>query len=223
MVAYGMDSTLQVTLEMMINHGKAVVRGSRRSCVVVDMPFSTYQESPQQAYRNAARVLAETGAQAVKMEGGEELLDTVDFLGKRGISVMPHVGLMPQHVHAMGGFKFQARTPDEIAELVRLAREFEKRNVFCLLIEGTSEAAARAVTQAIGIPTVGIGASPECDGQVLVTEDMLGIFSDYKPRFVKHYADLGSGMRTAFAQYRDEVKSGVFPAMSHCFAADGHA
>lgn len=220
MVAYGMESTLQVTLDMMINHGKAVIRGSTRACVVVDMPFSTYQETPQQAYRHAARIIAETGAQAVKLEGGTELLDTVDFLTQRGIPVMPHVGLMPQHVQAMGGFKFQARTLEEIDELVRLAKEFEKRNAFCLLIEGTSEAAARAVTQAVGIPTVGIGASPECDGQVLVTEDMLGIFSDYKPRFVKHYADLRSNMRIAFEQYRDEVRSGAFPSMSHCFGVD---
>lgn len=220
MVAYGMESTLQVTLDMMINHGKAVVRGSAHACVVVDMPFSTYQEAPQQAYRNAARIMAETGAQAVKMEGGAELLETVDFLTRRGIPVMPHIGLMPQHVQAMGGFKYQARTAEEIAGLVELAKEFEKRNAFCLLIEGTSEAAARAVTHAVEIPTLGIGASPECDGQVLVTEDMLGIFSEYKPRFVKHYADLRSGMRNAFEQYRDEVRSGVFPAMSHCFGID---
>ena len=126
MVAYGMESTLQVTLEMMINHGKAVVRGSSRACVVVDMPFSTYQESPQQAYRNAARIIAETGAQAVKMEGGLELLDTVEFLTQRGIPVMPHIGLMPQHIQSMGGFKFQARTSKEISELIYLAREFER-------------------------------------------------------------------------------------------------
>ena len=217
MVAYGMESTLQVTLEMMINHGKAVVRGASRACVVVDMPFSTYQESPQQAYRNAARILAETGAQAVKMEGGLELLETVEFLTRRGIPVMPHIGLMPQHVQSMGGFKFQARTPEEILELVHLARELEKRDAFCVLIEGTSEAAARAVTQALAIPTLGIGASPECDGQVLVTEDMLGIFSDYTPRFVKQYANLSTDMRRAFEQYRDEVRAGAFPTIDHCF------
>lgn len=212
-----MESTLQVTLEMMINHGKAVVRGASRACVVVDMPFSTYQESPQQAYRNAARMLAETGAQAVKLEGGLELLETVEFLTRRGIPVMPHIGLMPQHVQSMGGFKFQARTPEEISELVHLAREFEARNAFCVLIEGTSEAAARAVTQALTIPTLGIGASPECDGQVLVTEDMLGIFSNYTPRFVKQYANLSTDMQRAFEQYRDEVRAGAFPTMDHCF------
>jgi len=223
MVAYGMESTLQVGLDMMIAHGKAVVRGAARACVVVDLPFATYQESPRQAYRNAARVLAETGAQAVKMEGGEELLETVDFLVRRGIPVMPHVGLLPQHVQAMGGFRYQARTPEEIAALVRLARGLEQRGAFCLLIEGTSEAAARAVTEAVAIPTLGIGASPSCDGQVLVTEDMLGLFSDYRPRFVKQYAALADNMREAFGKYRDEVRDGTFPSLDHCFAAAGAA
>lgn len=218
MVAYGMQSTLQVTLEMMINHGKAVVRGSSLACVVVDMPFATYQESPQQAYRNAARIIAETGAQAVKMEGGFELLETVEFLTRRGIPVMPHIGLMPQRVQSMGGFKFQVRTSEEISEFVQLAMELEKRDAFCLLIEGTSEAAAKSVTQAIAIPTLGIGASPHCDGQVLVTEDMLGMFSSYTPRFVKQYATLSADIRRAFQEFRDEVRSGAFPALEHCFA-----
>lgn len=218
MVAYGMQSTLQVTLEMMINHGKAVVRGSSLPCVVVDMPFATYQESPQQAYRNAARIIARTGAQAVKMEGGFELLETVEFLTRRGIPVMPHIGLMPQRVQSMGGFKFQVRTSEEISEFVQLAMELEKRDAFCLLIEGTSEAAAKAVTQAIAIPTIGIGASPHCDGQVLVTEDMLGMFSSYTPRFVKKYATLSADIRRAFQEFRDEVRSGAFPALEHCFA-----
>lgn len=218
MVAYGMESTLQVTLEMMIQHGRAVVRGCTRPCVVVDMPFATCQESPQQAYRNAARVIAETGAQGVKIEGGFELVETVAFLVRRGIPVMPHIGLMPQHVQSMGGFKFQARTGEEIVELVRLAQEFEQAGAFCVLVEGTSEAAASAVTRALSVPTLGIGASPECDGQVLVTEDMLGMFSAYRPRFVKQYADLDAAIRQAFERYRDEVRTGVFPAPEHCFA-----
>lgn len=217
MVAYGMSSTLQVTLAMMINHGKAVVRGASRACVIIDMPFSTYQESPQQAYRNAAKVMAKTEAQGVKLEGGSELLETVEFLTDRGIPVMPHIGLMPQHVNSMGGFKFQARTAEEIESLVLLSIEFEKRKAFSILIEGTSEEAARRVTEAVAIPTIGIGASPACDGQVLVTEDALGLFSEYTPRFAKQYIDLSTPIRDAFARYKDDVRSGAFPTLDHCF------
>lgn len=217
MVAYGMNSTLQVTLDMMINHGKAVTRGASRVCVIIDMPFSTYQESPQQAYRNAARVMAETEAQGIKLEGGIEMLETVNFLTNRGIPVMPHVGLKPQSVNAMGGFKFQARTPGEIEDLVALSLEFEKEGAFSLLIEGTREEAARRVTESVKIPTIGIGASPDCDGQVLVTEDVLGLFSDYTPRFAKQYIDLSALIREVFARFEDEVRSGAFPALEHCF------
>ncbi|MFA6994733.1 MAG: 3-methyl-2-oxobutanoate hydroxymethyltransferase [Candidatus Paceibacterota bacterium] len=217
MVAYGMDSTLPVTLDMMINHGKAVTRGASRACVIIDMPFSTYQESPQQAYRNAAKVMAETGAQGLKLEGGIEMLETVDFLTSRGIPVMPHIGLMPQYVNAMGGFKFQGRTPDEIERLVALSSELEKCNAFSLLIEGTCEEAARKITNSVKIPTIGIGASPECDGQVLVTEDALGLFSDYTPRFAKQYIDLSALIRESFARFEDDVRSGAFPTLEHCF------
>lgn len=220
MVAYGMDSTLSVTLDMMIRHGQAVVKGSSRACVIIDMPFASYQESPQQAFRNAAKVMAETGAQGVKLEGGNEMLETVDFLTSRGIPVMPHIGLMPQHVNTMGGYKFQARTTEDIEQLVALALAFERCNAFSLLIEGTSEAAARNVTEAVRIPTIGIGASPACDGQVLVTEDALGLFSDYTPRFVKRYIDLSALIRDAFARYEHDVRTGSFPALEHCFGVD---
>lgn len=220
MVAYGMDSTLMVTLDMMIRHGQAVVKGSSRACVIIDMPFASYQELPQQAFRNAAKVMAETGAQGVKLEGGNEMLETVDFLTSRGIPVMPHIGLMPQHVNAMGGYKFQARTTEDIEQLVALASAFERCNAFSLLIEGTSEAAARNVTEAVRIPTIGIGASPACDGQVLVTEDALGLFSGYTPRFVKQYIDLSALIRDAFARYEDDVRTGAFPALDHCFGVD---
>lgn len=217
MVAYGMNSTLSVTLDMMINHGRAVTRGASRACVVIDMPFSTYQESPQQAYRNAARVMRETEAQGVKLEGGREMLDTVKFLVERGIPVMPHIGLMPQHVNTMGGFKFQGRTPEEVEELVALALEMEKCEIFSLLIEGTSEEAARNITGALKVPTIGIGASPACDGQVLVTEDMLGLFTDYTPRFAKQYANLSVKIKEVFSEYRQEVRAGSFPTLDHCF------
>jgi 3-methyl-2-oxobutanoate hydroxymethyltransferase len=220
MVAYGMDSTLSITLDMMIQHGRAVMKGASRACVIIDMPFASYQESPQKAFRNAAKVMAETGAQGIKLEGGLEMLETVEFITSRGIPVMPHIGLMPQHVNSMGGYKFQARTTEEIDRLVALGLAFQECNAFSLLIEGTSEAAARSVTEAVKIPTIGIGASPACDGQVLVTEDVLGLFSDYTPRFVKRYIDLGELILNAFARYENDVRSGAFPALEHCFAVD---
>lgn len=217
MVAYGFDSTLPVTMEMMIAHGAAVVRGARRACVVVDMPFASYQESREQAFRNVARVLAETGAQAVKLEGGLELVETVEFLVQRGIPVMPHIGLRPQHANALGGFKAQGRDEAAADLLVKEARAYEQAGAFSLLVEGVFESAARQVTAAVAIPTIGIGASPACDGQVLVTEDMLGLFSDYTPKFAKQYIDLSVQIRDVFAEYAREVRNGTFPADEHCF------
>lgn len=217
MVAYGMNSTLSVTLEMMISHGKAVVKGAQKACVIIDMPFATYQESPQQAYRNAAKVMSATEAQGVKLEGGNEMIDTVKFLVERGIPVMSHIGLMPQHANIYGGFKAQIKSEKEILELETLAKEYEKCGAFSLLIEGTYEEAARKVTSAVGIPTIGIGASPSCDGQVLVTEDLLGIFSEYTPKFAKRYVDLTIPIIKAFSLFENEVRNGEFPALDHCF------
>ena len=217
MVAYGFDSTLPVTLDMMIAHGAAVLRGAERACVVVDMPFGSYQESKELAYRNAVRVLTETGAQAVKVEGGLELVETVEFLTNRGIPVMPHIGLRPQHANTLGGFKAQGRDDDAIALLVKEAQAFESAGAFSVLIEGVFEKAARKVTEAIAIPIIGIGASPECDGQVLVTEDMLGLFSDYTPKFAKKYVDLSVQIKEVFAAFEKEVRAGTFPSEEHCF------
>lgn len=217
MVAYGFESTLQVTLDMMILHGAAVMRGAKRACVVIDMPFGSYQESPQQAFRNCARVLRETGAQAVKIEGGNEIVETVTFLVDRGIPVMPHIGLMPQHVNIMGGFKVQGKQEEDTARLVRNAKNLAEAGAFSILIEGTSEDAARQITEKIDIPTIGIGASPACDGQVLVTEDLLGLFSDYTPKFVKKYADLGLQIEIAVSEFSSDVKNGMFPELDHCF------
>ncbi len=214
MVAYGFDSTLPVTLEMMIAHGAAVERGAQRACVVVDMPFGSYQESKEQAFRNAARVLAETGAQGVKLEGGLELVETVELLVQRGIPVMPHIGLRPQHANAMGGFKAQGRNEAAADLLVKEARAYEQAGAFSLLVEGVFESAARQVTGAVSIPTIGIGASPVCDGQVLVTEDILGLFSDYTPKFAKQYIDLSVQIREVFAEYAREVRCGTFRRMS---------
>jgi 3-methyl-2-oxobutanoate hydroxymethyltransferase len=217
MVAYGMDSTMPVTLEMMIRHARAVVLGASQACVVVDLPFATYQESPEIAYRNAARLMAESGAQAVKLEVSEELVSTVAFLARRGIPVMPHIGLTPQYANALGGFKVQGKSDEEARRLVALARSLEQASAFALLVEGTHESAARQITEAVAIPVIGIGASPACDGQVLVTEDVLGLFSDYMPKFAKRYTNLADSVAAAFSEFASEVRRGAFPAAEHCF------
>lgn len=217
MVLYGMPDTLRVTLDMMIAHGAAVVRGAAQACVVVDLPFSTYQESPAQAYRSAARLLAETGAQAVKLEGGSEMGDTIRFLTERGIPVMAHVGLMPQQANATGGFRAQGMDPRSAAQVFDAACSAERAGAFSVVIEGTAEALARHITDTLTIPTIGIGASPACDGQVLVTEDMIGAFDAYTPRFVKRYADANAVMRDAMRLYAHDVRQRVFPEPAHCF------
>ena len=219
MVLYGMDTTLNVSLDMMINHGAAVVRGSEQAIVVIDMPFGSYEASPQQAFENAARVLKETGAAAVKLEGGEPMADTIAFLTSRGIPVMGHVGLMPQSVHADGGFRTQGKD-DESARKVRAdAEAVEQAGAFSMVIEGTVEPVAREITQSVSIPTIGIGASPACDGQVLVTEDLLGLFGTFTPKFVRRYAELADDVSSAVASYAADVKSRSFPAPEHCFGS----
>lgn len=217
MVLYGMDNSLAVTLDMMIDHTKAVMRGAKHACVIIDMPFASYQGSPAQAFRSCARAVAESGAQGVKIEGGAEMADTVRFLTERGIPVMAHIGLMPQHVNTMGGFKAQGKEEDALKKWVGIAKKLEAAGAFSMVIEGTVEAVARAVTGAVAIPTIGIGASPACDGQVLVTEDILGLFSDFTPKFAKRYAELGKEVEKAAEAYASEVRSGKFPEMKHCF------
>ena len=219
MVVYGMDDTLGVTLDMMINHGRAVVRGSRQSMVVVDMPFNTYHESPAQAMRNAGRVLAETGAQAVKLEGGAEMAETIAFLEARGVPVLAHIGLMPQHKHRMGGFTAQGRHEAGAERILGDALAVARAGAFGIVIEGVAEPLGRRITDAVDIPTIGIGASPACDGQILVGEDVLGLFDDYQPRFVKRYASLNEVIVTAVKAYADDVRSGAFPGPEHCFSA----
>jgi 3-methyl-2-oxobutanoate hydroxymethyltransferase len=223
MVVYGFESTLPVTLDMMIAHGAAVVRGSARACVVVDMPFASYQESPAQAYRNAARVLVETGAAAVKLEGGVEMRDTIEFLVARGIPVMGHVGLMPQSFNAMGGYRIQGRDDRGASEVMRDARAVAEAGAFSIVIEGTAEPVAREITGAVRVPTIGIGASAGCDGQVLVTEDMLGLFAAFKPSFVKRYAELGREVEMAAEAYAREVRARRFPGPEHVFQAPSNA
>ncbi|MBP2304626.1 3-methyl-2-oxobutanoate hydroxymethyltransferase [Azospirillum melinis] len=217
MVVYGLDSTLPVTLDMMIAHGAAVVRASERACVVVDLPFGSYQESKEAAFRASARVMAETGAQAVKLEGGIEMAETVAFLTARGIPVMGHVGLTPQSVNTLGGYKAVGRDAEAAERIVADARAISEAGAFTLVIEGTMEALARRITEEVAVPTIGIGGSPACDGQVLVTDDMLGLFGAFQPKFVKRYANLGETVSEAAATYAAEVRARAFPGPEHCF------
>lgn len=217
MVVYGLDSTLAVTLEMMIAHGAAVTRASRKACVVVDMPFGSYQESPQVAYRAAVRVMAETGCAAVKLEGGAEMASTISFLVARGIPVMGHVGLMPQSVHAMGGFKAQGREIEAARRILADAEAVAAAGAFSMVVEGVVETLGREITLRVPVPTIGIGASPACDGQVLVTDDLLGLFQEFKPKFVRRYADLGGQATEAVAAFAADVRARRFPAAEHCF------
>lgn len=217
MVLYGMDSTLGVTLDMMIAHGQAVMRGVDHACVIVDMPFGSYQESKEQAFRNAARIMQETGCDGVKIEGGEEMSETVAFLVKRGIPVFGHVGLMPQQVNTVGGFRSMGRGDEEANQIRRDALAIADAGAFALVIEGTFEPLAREITAALKVPTVGIGASPACDGQILVSDDMLGLFQDFTPRFVKRFAELAPQVADAAKAYSEEVRARSFPGPEHVF------
>ncbi|MDE1148359.1 MAG: 3-methyl-2-oxobutanoate hydroxymethyltransferase [Azospirillaceae bacterium] len=218
MVLYGLPSTLGVTVDMMVAHGAAVVRGSSHAAVVVDLPFGSYQESPEQAFRVAARILAETGATAVKLEGGEEMAPTIDFLVRRGIPVMGHVGLTPQAVNVLGGYRARGRGEAEQAKILGDARAVAEAGAFSLVIEGVVEPLARQVTELVPVVTIGIGASAACDGQVLVSDDMLGLFADFTPKFVKRYADLAAQVDSAVQAYADDVRARRFPGPEHTFA-----
>jgi 3-methyl-2-oxobutanoate hydroxymethyltransferase len=217
MVLYGMDSTLPVSVEMMIAHGQAVMRGSKQACVIIDLPFGSYQESPAQAFRTCAKVMAETGAGGVKLEGGAEMAETIRYLVERGVPVMGHVGLKPQSVNTLGGFRAQGRNEEEAAQVMTDAKAVAEAGAFSLVVEGTIEPVARAVSAAIAIPTIGIGASPHCDGQVLVTEDILGLAGDISPKFVKRYAELAGVIDEAAKTYAEEVRSRVFPGPEQCY------
>jgi 3-methyl-2-oxobutanoate hydroxymethyltransferase len=217
MVLYGLDSTVGVTMDMMIAHGQAVMRGSVSACVVVDLPFGSYQESKEIAFRSAARILKETGCSAVKLEGGAEMAETVDFLTQRGIPVLGHVGLMPQLVNTTGGYRSLGRNDKEAEKIRRDAKAIDDAGAFAIVVEGTVEPVAREVTGTLRAPTIGIGASPACDGQILVTDDIIGTFNDFKPRFVKHFANLAPLMSEAFATYAAEVKARSFPGPEHTF------
>lgn len=209
-VIYGLDSTIPVSLEMMIAHGAAVVRGSYHSLIIVDMPFGSYEAGPEHAIRSATRVMKETGCAAVKMEGGEAMAETVAFLSERGIPVMGHVGLTPQAVNILGGHKVQGRDDATAAKVLADAKAIDEAGAFSIVIEGVLEPIAIEATKAVSCPTIGIGASAQCDGQVLVTEDMLGMF-DWVPRFVKKFDDMASRIEKAVESYAADVRSRNFP------------
>jgi 3-methyl-2-oxobutanoate hydroxymethyltransferase len=217
MVMHGFESTVPVTLEMMILQGHAVMRGSKRALVVIDMPFGSYEASREQAFMSAARVLKETGCGAVKLEGGRRMAETIAFLTERGVPVMAHVGLTPQAINALGSFRAQGRDEAEWAAFEDDALAVAQAGAFSVVLEAIAEPLARKLTEAVTIPTIGIGASVACDGQVLVMEDMLGL-SPRVPKFVKRYGDLGPGIDKAIADYAADVRSRAFPGPEHTYA-----
>jgi 3-methyl-2-oxobutanoate hydroxymethyltransferase len=216
-VIYGLPSTVPVTLEMMAAHGAAVVRGSYHAMVIVDMPFGSYEASPEKAFESASWLLKQTGAAAVKMEGGTAMASTVAFLSERGIPVMGHVGLTPQAVNALGGYGARGRSEAEARKIVGDAVAVAEAGAFSVVIEGVVEPIAIEITRSVSVPTIGIGASAECDGQVLVTEDMLGLF-ERVPRFVKRYGDMASFIGDHAAAYAEEVKTRAFPGAEQTYA-----
>lgn len=218
-VIYGLPSTIPVTLEMMANHAAAVVRGSYRALVVVDMPFGSYEASPAQAFDSAAQLLKASGAAAVKLEGGAAMAPTVAFLAERGIPVMGHVGLTPQAVNVLGGYAARGRGDAEAEKIVGDATELARAGAFSIVIEGVVEPIAIAVTAAVDCPIIGIGASARCDGQVLVTDDMVGMF-ERVPRFVKRYADVAATISAAAESYAREVRERSFPSAGQTYPAD---
>jgi len=215
-VIYGLPHTVGVTMDMMALHGAAVVRGSYHAAVIVDMPFGSYEGSPEQAFHNAARLLKETGAAAVKVEGGKVLAPTIEFLTQRGIPVMGHVGLTPQAVNILGGYGVRGKSEEEARSIVEDAVAVAQAGAFSIVIEGVLESIAIEITEKVPCPTIGIGASAQCDGQVLVTDDMLGMF-ERVPKFVKRYQDMGGVVSGAVKNYADEVRSRSFPTSDQIY------
>jgi len=220
MVVHGMPNTVGVTLDMMILHGQAVMRGSTHAMVVVDMPFGSYETSPEIAFANAARVLKETGAQAVKVEAGRSIGETIAYLTERGIPVMGHVGLRPQAVNMDGKFRAKGRTREERQQVIAEAKAADAAGAFAIVVEGVDETLAPEITAAVRAPTIGIGASAQCDGQILVTDDLLGLF-DWTPKFVRRYADLKGVIDKAAASYAADVRARRFPAAAETYALGG--
>ena len=222
MVMHGLESTVPVTLDMMILHGRAVMRGAKRALVVVDMPFGSYEESPGTAFRNAVRIMQETGCGAIKLEGGARMAETIRFLVDRGIPVMAHIGLTPQSINTLGGFKAQGRTADQWAAIEADAVAVSEAGAFSVVLEAMSEPLAARITKAIPIPTIGIGASAVCDGQILVMEDMLGL-TPRVPKFVRQFGSLGAAIETAISDYASAVRDRSFPSAEHTYAMKADA
>lgn len=216
MVIYGLESTLPVNLDLMIKHGLAVVKNSSKAMIVIDMPFATYQVTPELAFQNAAKIIQETGANAVKLEGGVELQDTISFLTKRGIAVLGHVGLMPQYVNQLGGYKIQGKDILSVEKIIADAIAVAEAGAFALVIEGVKAEVVQAVKQKVDLPLIGIGAAKDCDGQILVAHDLLGLTAE-APKFVKKYKNLRQEIANGFAEYKAEVKSGKFPSDEHTY------
>lgn len=220
MVMLGQPDTLSVTMDQMIHHCAAVSRGLTRPLLVCDMPFMSYHLSPQQACANAGRLVQEGRAQAVKLEGGHHFCPQVEAIVQASIPVMGHLGLTPQSLHSMGGYKVQGRGREAAQTLLDDARALERAGVFAIVLECVPAPLAALVSRSVGVPTIGIGAGPDCDGQVLVWQDMVGMVDGLSPKFVKHYAELGTVMRQAFQTYAEEVRAGTFPAAEHTYAMD---
>jgi 3-methyl-2-oxobutanoate hydroxymethyltransferase len=223
MVVLGYDSTIPVTIDDMIHHGKAVVRGTQRSHVVVDMPFGSYQGGWQDALKNATRIMQETGCGSVKLEGGTRSAETVQHLVDAGIPVMGHIGLTPQSVNQMGGFRVQGKTPRDAVHLISDAKELAEAGTYGIVLELVPTALAQMITQRVKVPTIGIGAGPFCSGQVQVWHDILGVYDDLKPRHARQFADLGTDIRNAISTYRKQVEAGEFPTADESFYMDDHA
>ncbi|MBR9826093.1 MAG: 3-methyl-2-oxobutanoate hydroxymethyltransferase [Alphaproteobacteria bacterium] len=217
MVVHGLDSTIGVTLDMMIMHGRAVMRGARRALVAVDMPFGSYEQSPQQAFENASRIMSETGCQAIKIESGTYAADTIAFMAERSIPVVGHIGLRPQAALADGGFKAKGRNEAERQKVIEEAIATDQAGAFAIVVEGVAEDLAREITEAVSAPTIGIGASAACDGQILVTQDMLGVF-EWTPKFVKRYDNQAERTDAAVRQYAEDVRARSFPSGNEVYA-----
>lgn len=216
-VVLGYEDTVSVTMEDMIHHGAAVARGAKNALVVVDMPFMSYEVTVEEAVRNAGRLMKEGRAGAVKLEGGVRVAEQIRAIVKAGIPVMGHIGLTPQSINVFGGFKVQGKSEEAARALLADAKAVEEAGAFAVVIEAVPAALAQMITDAVSIPTIGIGAGAACDGQILVYQDMLGMFSDFAPKFVKRYANVGEVMREAFANYAAEVASGAFPTEEHTY------
>jgi 3-methyl-2-oxobutanoate hydroxymethyltransferase len=218
MVLHGLPSTVGVTLEMMVLHGRAVMRGSSRALVAVDLPFGTYEQSPEVAHQSAVRLMCETGCQAVKVEAFKNIAQTIAFLVERGIPVLGHVGLRPQAIHVEGGFKVKGRSAAERERVIAEALSVDEAGAFAIVVEGVAPDLAEDITRQVKAPTIGIGSSPQCDGQILVTHDMIGLF-DWTPKFVRRYGNARETISNAVAAYAADVRSGVFPGQAEMYGA----